>query len=154
MLKWSALLLIGIAAIVDDMARRRISNWIPVLAAVFGIGYQVFEKSWEGGVSALIGALTGSAVFLIFYVAGGMGGGDIKLMAGFGAILGANGIFVASLWTAAVGGILAAFLIVWKFAFAKLASPGPAPTTSPAKEAMPYAPAIAVGVWLSQLANQ
>ena len=32
--------------------------------------------------------LAGAGVFLIFYLLGGMGGGDVKLMAGFGAVLG------------------------------------------------------------------
>ena len=34
--------------------------------------------------------LAGAGVFLIFYLLGGMGGGDVKLMAGFGALLGAK----------------------------------------------------------------
>ncbi len=44
-----------------------------------------------GALYALAGAAAGFAVFLIFYLLGGMGGGDVKLMAGFGALLGAGG---------------------------------------------------------------
>ena len=41
---------------------------------------------------ALGGTVVGFAVFLIFYLLGGMGGGDVKLMAGFGALLGVRSV--------------------------------------------------------------
>ena len=38
----------------------------------------------------------GAVVFLIFYLLGGMGGGDVKLMAGFGAVLGVRQLLEAA----------------------------------------------------------
>ena len=58
-----------------------------------------------GALTALAGTAAGFAVFLIFYLLGGMGGGDVKLMAGFGALLGTGRLLEAALWTAGIGGM-------------------------------------------------
>ena len=153
---------IGIAAVVDDLSRRRISNWIPAVALLAGLGLQITQYGWRGGLSGLLGAMTGGAVFLIFYLLGGMGAGDIKLMAGFGAILGATGILEASLWTAACGGILATGVMLvstlqvrWRKGRSRIS--GNAECFQPARrvraDSIPYAPAIAAGVWLSLVSN-
>jgi len=146
---WIAIL-VGLAATIDDLARRQIANWIPVAALAGGFGWQIGRSGWHGGVTALLGAAAGFAVFLIFYLLGGMGGGDIKLMAGFGALLGAGQLFEAALWTAGVGGVLAVCAIAYKSA--QRALKGPNRTKSQEteqKDSIPYAPAITLGVWLA-----
>jgi len=151
---------VGVAAIVDDLTRRKISNWIPSCAFVGGLILQVAETGWRGGVSALLGTVSGAGVFLIFYLLGGMGGGDVKLMAGFGAILGVPRLLEASLWTAGCGGLMAVAVIAasslkhfWtsKHSLADQAMNNSDPGTRKPKrtESIPYAPAIAAGVWLS-----
>jgi prepilin peptidase CpaA len=103
---WIAIL-VGLAATIDDLSRRHIANWIPMAALAGGFGWQLGQRGWTGGLVALGGAAVGFAVFLVFYLLGGMGGGDVKLMAGFGALLGAGRLLEAALWTAGIGGILA-----------------------------------------------
>jgi prepilin peptidase CpaA len=102
---------VGIAAIVDDLARRQISNWISCSAFAAGLILQTVQGGWRGAGAALLGTVTGAAVFLIFYLLGGMGGGDVKLMAGFGAVLGARQLLEAALWTAGCGGVMALVVI-------------------------------------------
>ena len=140
--------LVGVAAIVDDLVRRRISNWIPCSAFAAGLILQTVESGWRGAGSALLGTITGASVFLIFYLLGGMGGGDVKLMAGFGSVLGVHQLLEAALWTAGCGGLMAVAVIgvrsirgLWKNKDSA-ASPRRA-------DSIPYAPAIAAGVWLS-----
>ena len=142
---WIALL-VGIAAIVDDLKRRQIANWIPVAALAGGFGWQIGQSGWMGSLYAAGGAAAGFAVFLIFYLMGGMGGGDVKLMAGYGALLGAGGILSAALWTAGIGGILAVVALLFKSAKNRL---GNTRQDGEQKESIPYAPAIALGVWIS-----
>lgn len=132
--------LVGIAAVVDDLTRRQISNWIAVAALAGGLFWQLGQYGWIGLAYSVGGAVTGFAAFLIFYLLGGMGGGDIKLMAGFGALLGAGRLLEAALWTAGVGGILALGILSYRTVSKN--------NTNPA-ESIPYAPAIALGVWLS-----
>lgn len=144
---WIAIL-VGLAAIVDDLRRREIANWIPAAALAGGFGWQIGQSGWMGSLYALGGAAAGFSVFLIFYLMGGMGGGDVKLMAGFGALLGTGGIFWAALWTAAVGGMLAVAAITVKSARRRLRKQD-GEQNGDRRESIPYAPAIALGVWLS-----
>jgi len=146
---WIAIV-VGMAAVIDDLARRHIANWIPAAALAGGFGWQIGRSGWQGALTALAGTVVGFAVFLIFYLLGGMGGGDVKLMAGFGALLGAGRLLEAALWTAGIGGIMALMVLGWK----ALRRSAPAPETLSAEErqreaSIPYAPAIALGVWLS-----
>ena len=147
---------IGIAAVVDDLARRQISNWISCSAFAAGLILQTVEGGWRGAGSALLGTVTGAAVFLIFYLLGGMGGGDVKLMAGFGAVLGARQLLEAALWTAGCGGLMALLVIAatqlrrfWTATQPVSGSEAPGSAKHTRRESIPYAPAIAAGVWLS-----
>lgn len=152
---WIAIL-VGLAAVIDDLARRQISNWISVAALAGGMGWQIGQSAWMGVLYGLGGAAAGFGVFLIFYLLGGMGGGDVKLMAGFGALLGAMGILEAALWTAGVGGLMALAVVAYRALKAKLVKrPVPAEGAQLTEEeklhheSIPYAPAIALGVWLA-----
>jgi prepilin peptidase CpaA len=148
---------VGIAACIDDLRRRQISNWIPGSAFASGLVLQTAQHGWRGAGSSLLGTLAGASVFLIFYLLGGMGGGDVKLMAGFGALLGAKRLFEAALWTAGCGGVMALAVIAtglirdfWRHG--KPVGTEAGASSSPAgrrADSIPYAPAIAAGVWLS-----
>jgi prepilin peptidase CpaA len=156
---------VGVAASIDDLWRRQISNWIPSSAFAGGVILQTVQHGWRGAGSALAGALAGAGVFLIFYLLGGMGGGDVKLMAGFGALLGVQLLLQAALWTAGCGGVMALAVIatrevrdLWtrsnRARAGKLAG-GPLvgePAHKTDSDSIPYAPAIAAGVWLSLVA--
>ena len=145
---WIAIL-VGLAASIDDLARRHIANWIPAAALAGGFGWQIGQGGWHGALTALGGTIAGFAVFLVFYLLGGMGGGDVKLMAGFGALLGAGQLLEAALWTAGVGGILAVGAIVWKALRRRLDGKAAETAAEQREASIPYAPAIALGVWLS-----
>jgi prepilin peptidase CpaA len=156
---WIAIL-VGIAATADDLRRREIANWIPAVALAGGFAWQISQSGWKGSLDALLGSAAGFGVFLVFYMLGGMGGGDVKLMAGFGALLGARRLFEASLWTAGVGGLMAIAVLaarpLVRWAKDRIKRSGAAEgamvseKTSPAEsDSIPYAPAITLGVWLS-----
>lgn len=137
---------VGIAAVTEDLWRRTISNWIPAVALVGGLFCQLTAKGWQGLGHAALGVLSGFGVFLIFYLLGGMGGGDVKLMAGFGALLGVGRLLVAAFWTAVLGGLLAAIVLGVGWLMARRKNQ-PAGATAP--RTIPYAPAIVLGVWLA-----
>ena len=146
---WIAIL-VGVAAVMDDLARRHIANWIPAAALAGGFGWQIGSNGWPGALTAAGGTVAGFAVFLIFFLMGGMGGGDVKLMAGFGALLGPGRLLEAALWTAGIGGIFAVGAIGWKALRRRFTAEAQASPEDREREAsIPYAPAIALGVWLS-----
>lgn len=142
-------LFIGTVAVVEDLRFRTISNWTTMGAMAAGLGYHAATGGWAGLGSSLIGLMVGFCAFLVFYLLGGMGGGDVKLMAGFGAILGgavASG--QAAIFAAGVGGILA--LAVLGFRWLRAVAQRQKLSGSPF---IPYAPAITAGAWLTLLAR-
>jgi prepilin peptidase CpaA len=154
---------VGLAATIDDLWRRQISNWIPGSALAGGMILQTVQHGWRGAGSALAGTAAGAGVFLVFYLLGGMGGGDVKLMAGFGALLGVQQLLQAALWTAGCGGVLALAVIatrairdLWTRCNRARAGEPAAGQADVARagraDSIPYAPAIAAGVWLSLVA--
>ncbi len=145
---WIAVL-VGLAATVDDLARRQIANWICVAALAGGFGWQIGQNGGMGALYALGGAAAGFAVFLIFYLLGGMGGGDVKLMAGFGALLGVGRLLEAALWTAGVGGVIALVVLGFRAVWRKRPTGALSEEEKLKRDSIPYGPAIALGVWLS-----
>lgn len=131
---------VGLAASIEDLAFRRVSNWIPAAGLVCGLCWHTGVAGWRGVLTAAAGAAAGFGVFLIFYLLGGMGGGDVKLMAGLGSLLGAGRLVEAALWTAAAGGLMAVGFLAVRALRRK-----PERDTG----SIPYAPAIAIGAWLS-----
>ncbi len=126
---------LGCLAAFDDLRRNAVSNWINSGALLAGLLYHGINHGWVGlGLSAA-GAILGFAVFLVFYWLGAMGGGDVKLMAAFGALLGPSGILLAALLAAPIGALIAAACLAW----------------NRRRRSIPYAPAIVLGAWLALL---
>ncbi len=140
-------LAVGVAALVEDVGWRRVSNWTSGGALVAGLSAHAITHGWKGLIVSALGAGAGFGVFLVFYLLSGMGGGDIKLMAGFGALLGIPGVFHAAVLAAIAGGILAVCVVVVA-RLRRLLSRGVA-----APEAIPYAPAIVAGSWLALISS-
>ena len=91
-------------------------------------------------------------MFLVFYFLGGMGGGDVKLMAGFGAIVGIERLLAAALWTAGIGGIMACAALgirEWKRWRRRRRAGDNKEPDNERDRSIPYAPAIAMGALLS-----
>ncbi|HYM11829.1 MAG TPA: prepilin peptidase [Bryobacterales bacterium] len=148
-------LLLGLAASAEDLWRRRISNVTVLAGLLAGVACQIAARGWRHGPSAWMGgAALGFAVFLVFFLLGGMGGGDIKLMAAFGGCLGAGQILRAALLTAIVGALVACGYLFWKWMrrrWTSAARGAALPAAAPGQESIPYAPAIFIGALLSFL---
>jgi prepilin peptidase CpaA len=126
---------LGCAAAFDDLRRNAVSNWINLSALLAGLIYHTIRHGWAGLGLAAAGALLGFAVFLVFFWLGAMGGGDVKLMAAFGALLGPSGILLAALLAAPIGALIAAGCLAW----------------NRHRRSIPYAPAIVLGAWMALL---
>jgi prepilin peptidase CpaA len=62
---------------------------------------------WMQLLSSLVAGTVCAAVFLIFYFAGGMGAGDVKLMLAVGCIAGLSNVGYLLVLTAITGGVMA-----------------------------------------------
>jgi prepilin peptidase CpaA len=138
---------VGVAAAIQDLRTREISNWTCGLAVAGGLTVHSFQRGLGGFGHSILGMLIGFAVFLVFYILGGMGGGDVKLMAGFGALLGSGQILHAAFLTALLGGVMALLVVAGRALRNRKRADGDA--AGKAAESIPYAPAIALGAWLA-----
>jgi len=100
---------LGVATIgaVRDVANRRIPNSLTYSGIVTGLLVRVALLGWPGFKDGFLGLLAGGGIFYVFFMLGGMGGGDVKLMAAVGAWAGIGQTATLLVTTAISGGILA-----------------------------------------------
>jgi prepilin peptidase CpaA len=101
-----ALLLAAIGC-ASDLRARRIPNSIVLAGFVAGLTVNALIGGVTGVGSSLAGGAIGLALFLPFFVLGGMGGGDVKLMAALGSLVGPRDVVRLALAAAVVGGCFA-----------------------------------------------
>lgn len=133
---WLTLALLMALALWHDVRARRIPNLLLLAAA----GVAVLLCLLPGGLglaSALGGSLIGTAAFAPLYLLRQMGGGDLKLMATTGLLVGAEQMGALSLTVALCGGALALF---WLWRLRRRAQP-----LRGHGARMPYAAAVAAG---------
>ena len=110
-------------AVTYDLFFRRIPNGLVLAGMALGLFIQSYSHpgaglfSLSGGGlgldSALLGALTGLALFLPLYALRAMGAGDVKLLAMLGVWLGPSSVAWTALWTLLAGGVLALVVALW-----------------------------------------
>ena len=120
---------------VHDVRTRRIPNSLTLPGIVFGLLLHLLLGGWRQlGASVWAGIVCG-LVFLAFYLAGGMGGGDVKLLAGVGAWTGLLGAFDCLMVGSVLGTVYAARLLILKRA--------------KRGDAIPFGPFLAAGAILN-----
>jgi prepilin peptidase CpaA len=105
-LQAGAVLVICAAACVTDLRTRRIPNALTFGAAALALAFHAVTGGWAGLGSSAGGWLVGVALFAPFFVLGGMGAGDVKLLAAIGAWLGPMDAVWTALYTMIAGGLL------------------------------------------------
>jgi prepilin peptidase CpaA len=84
-----------LVAVIIDVSEHRIPNIITLLGAVIGIGGHLYLGGVQGAAFALGGFALGMACLLPFYMLGGMGAGDVKMMGAIGAFVGPQATLLA-----------------------------------------------------------
>lgn len=99
--------LVALLGAISDLRTRRIPNRLTGPAILAGILMHFALNGWRGlGSAAAAGAVAG-AIFLVFFIAGGMGAGDVKLMTAVGCMAGLHSIAEILIMTSLVGGVFA-----------------------------------------------
>jgi prepilin peptidase CpaA len=108
------LLIVVIAAGLYDLRYRRIPNWLTAGAAGLGLALNAFLNHARAGMfkSSLIGFGAAFAIYFVLYALRAMGGGDVKLMAAVGAIVGWPNWFLLFLVTSILGGIMGLLMVI------------------------------------------
>ena len=172
---YAALAAVAVIATYTDLRTRRIPNWLTLPAILFGFALG-FATDGGPGVLASLGtvALCGG-VFLVLFLLGGMGAGDVKMMSAVAAIASWPMSVYALMYTALAGGLLAFGVLIFRgrlgntlgrmfslktyrdakaAADAEDAAPADAPQPAeadPDRVYVPYGPAIAAGTILAMI---
>ena len=102
----------GLAGAFTDFRSRRIPNWLTGYAALLGVVLHLTAGGWKDGASSLAGFLLCGATFMVLYLAGGMGAGDVKLIAAEASLLGFPLSGSLLLYTVLAGGVMGIALAV------------------------------------------
>ena len=92
---------------VFDVKSRRIPNFITGPAILFGLLLHLTLGGWGQFFNSLAAGLICGLIFLLFYLAGGMGAGDVKLIMAVGCIAGLSHVAYLLVLTALSGGVMA-----------------------------------------------
>ncbi|MFT4111388.1 A24 family peptidase [Silvibacterium sp.] len=95
-----------------DIRTRRIPNLLCATAFAAGLLLHFGLDGWQGMLTALAAGMLAGGVFLLFFIAGGMGGGDVKIVAGIAALAGFSQLPYFLIFTGIAGGVMAVMLIV------------------------------------------
>ena len=100
-----------------DIKFNKIYNWVTYPAIILGFIFRIVNFGAEGFISSLFGAFIGFIFLFVFFMAGGIGAGDVKLLTAVGAFGGSQFTLWTLYYSAIIGGILGIFLLIFKGIF-------------------------------------
>lgn len=109
---WLVSVVLVEAAVIDGK-QLRVPNWLTFHLAAGGLAFWAWSAGWSALGWSFAGLVAGLLPLLLLNAIGGMGAGDVKLMAGVGAWVGPMMVLQAFLASAVVGGIIAVGMVVW-----------------------------------------
>ena len=114
-------LTIATVGAVKDALGRRIPNWLTYSGLIAALLVRIALGGWSELRAGLAGMLIAGGIFFLLFLLGGMGGGDVKLMAAVGAWVGLDQVGIFLMVSALAGGLLAAgYMLVHKQVFKTL----------------------------------
>jgi len=115
---WVVTATLVVAAVIDGL-QLKVPNWITFPMIVSGWIYSCAFYGWEGLGWSLVGTVVGLALLMPAYAIGGMGAGDVKLLAGVGAWIWTHDTLYSFCWSAVFGGVIAVMMVLYRKAWAK-----------------------------------
>ncbi len=115
---WLVTITLVVAALIDGY-KLKVPNWLTFPMILSGWAYGAAAFGWEGLAWSLVGTVVGLALLLPLYAIGGMGAGDVKLLAGVGAWVGGTITLYAFCVSAIAGGIIALAMVLIRGAWQK-----------------------------------
>lgn len=107
-----AALLCALLGAAFDVRSRRIPNLLTGPAILVALMLHLVDGGWRGLASSFLALLVCGTAFLVIYLAGGMGAGDVKFIAAQGCFLGLASAGPLLVLTALCGGVLAVAMVI------------------------------------------
>jgi len=99
-------------AVYTDLKSRRIPNLVTGGGLLVALSCHYYIQGFPGLVFGIKGLVAGLALLLVPFILGGMGAGDVKLLAVVGAFKGSVFAVSTFLWMALWGGVMAVALLI------------------------------------------
>ncbi|MFH0943787.1 MAG: prepilin peptidase [Planctomycetota bacterium] len=131
---WAGLVVV-VGATIFDLRTREIPDLFPAALLLLAALACASGRTGVGWVSAGIGLALALVLGLALFRTGGFGGGDVKLLIGLGALLGAKAFFLSLLYIGLAGGVLSVIALIR------------------GQRELAYGPAIALGFFVFLLLN-
>ncbi|WP_088036689.1 prepilin peptidase [Evansella clarkii] len=106
-----------IICLITDLKSRKIYNKVIFPSLLLALLLNVILHGWSGLTGSLLGFAAGLGILLIPYLMGGMGAGDVKLLALIGAIKGASFVFATAILMGVIGGLIGLGIILFRKGF-------------------------------------
>lgn len=97
-----------------DLRFQKIYNALLFPSAFFALSFHFGTGGLDGVLYSLKGAGLGLVLFLLPYLLGGIGAGDVKLLAVVGAYKGAGFVFCSFFFTAILGGLISLLILFYR----------------------------------------
>jgi prepilin peptidase CpaA len=110
---WLLSVILIVAAVIDGWILK-VPNWLTLPLVLAGWVAGAFCGGFSGLAWSMAGTVVGLGLLLPAYAIGGMGAGDVKLMAGIGAWIGATATFYAFCVSAIAGGVIAVGMVLYR----------------------------------------
>ncbi|MFD1037349.1 prepilin peptidase [Virgibacillus byunsanensis] len=108
------LLIVLVISVITDLKSRKIYNKVIFPALLLAFLLNGILYGWSGLLESFLGFLTGLGILLIPYLMGGMGAGDVKLLALVGAVKGASFVFISAIYMGLIGGVIGLIVLLFK----------------------------------------
>jgi len=163
---FAVLAVVVVASAVADLRTGKIHNVITYPAVALGLIGHTLVGGWSGKdnmmglADALVGLVLGS-VLILAWLAGGIGGGDAKLMAAVGALMGWRFTLAAMFWGFLIAALMAVVVMIrkrivfrtlgriWRFIILAFTPGKPASPATADSPKIPFGLALCIGSVLS-----
>ena len=148
-----------VSAALTDIKWQRIYNLQTFPAIVCGLILGFAAGGLRGGLDSFLGLIVGMALLFFFYLLGGIGAGDVKLLGAIGALKGSTFVVWTMFYAGLVGGVMALTVIIWQgtvtetlknlWFFVRHPVKAQSEESGPEPHYLPYGLAISIGCFLA-----
>ena len=108
------LIILVILAMYFDLTSKKIPNKITFPVMILGFLINVLTNGFLGITFSVVGFIVGLLIYMIPFILGGMGAGDVKMLAAIGSLMGWEFVLYTAVFAGLIGGVLVLIYLVYK----------------------------------------